>query len=60
MLFEAYGGEDMKESSDFVEHKRFKEGVENVKMMKEVVVQYLTEPMKVLKKCSRWCIQIDV
>jgi len=28
--------------------------------MKEVVVQYLTEPIKMLKKCGVWCIQIYV
>jgi len=31
-----------------------------VMMMKEVVVQDLTEPMKSVKKCRIWCIQIDV
>jgi hypothetical protein len=30
------------------------------KMMKELVVQDLTEPMKILKKCRNWCIYIDV
>jgi len=29
------------------------------KMIKEVSVQDLTEPMKMLKKCEIWCIQID-
>jgi hypothetical protein len=27
------------------------------KMMKEVVIQDLTEPIKMLKKCRIWCIQ---
>jgi hypothetical protein len=30
------------------------------KTVKEVVVQDLTNPMKKLKKCGIWCIQIDV
>jgi hypothetical protein len=28
--------------------------------MKEVIVQDFTEPMKMLKECGVWCIQIDV
>jgi len=30
------------------------------KMIKEVFVQDLTEPMKIFKKCRIWRIQIDV
>jgi len=30
------------------------------KIMKEVVVQALTEVMKMLKKCRIWCIQIVI
>jgi hypothetical protein len=50
VLSEAYGGEDMK-SQVFVSainsSKRF---ARTCKMMKEVVIQDLTEPMKMLKK----------
>jgi hypothetical protein len=38
-------------------HKWFKESRETLKMMKEVVVQDLTEQMKMLNKCGIWCIQ---
>jgi len=30
------------------------------KMMKEVVIQDLTEPMKMSKKCGIWCIEINI
>jgi len=38
----------------------FQTGSRKRDMMKEVVVQDLTEPMKILKKWWIWCIQIDV
>jgi hypothetical protein len=51
-LCEAYGGEAVKKSRVFEWHKWF--------MMKEVVVQGLTKPMKMLKECRIWHILIDV
>jgi hypothetical protein len=30
------------------------------KMMKEVIIQDLTEPVKMFKNCGVWCIHIDV
>jgi hypothetical protein len=55
MLSEAYRGDTMKVSSVFGWHKWFKEGHKN--MIKEVVIQNLTELMKMLKKCRIRCIQ---
>jgi hypothetical protein len=52
-------GRGYKKSSVFELHKQFKEGHENMKMMKEVVIQGLTELMKMLRKCRIWCIQTD-
>jgi hypothetical protein len=49
MLSVAYGGEAMKTSV-----------TRTWKMMKLVVVQNFTQPMKMLKKCGIWCIQIDI
>jgi len=60
MLSEAYGGEAMKRSSVLEWYKRFERVARTWKMMKEVVVQYLTEPIKMLKKCGIWCVQMDV
>jgi hypothetical protein len=37
-------------------HKWFKEVHENMED-KEVVIQVLSEPVKILKKCRIWCIQ---
>jgi hypothetical protein len=51
MLSKAYGGEAVKKSSVFKWHIQFKEVHKNWKMMK-MVVQELTEPLKILKKCG--------
>jgi hypothetical protein len=42
-------GEKLWKSNVFEWYERFKEGPENVEELKEVVVQDVTEPMKVLK-----------
>jgi hypothetical protein len=51
MLSEAYGEEVMKKSSISECHEYVEDD--------EVVVQDLTELMKMLKKCGIWCIQTD-
>jgi hypothetical protein len=61
MICEAYGGEVMKESSVLSGINGTKRVVRTWKMMmKEAVVQYLTEPIKMMKKCGVCCIQIHV
>jgi TPP-dependent trihydroxycyclohexane-1,2-dione (THcHDO) dehydratase len=54
MLSEAYGGEAMGKSSVFEWHKRLKEGRKEAE--DDVVIQDLTEPMEMLKKCATWWI----
>jgi hypothetical protein len=49
MISEAYWEEHTKDSSVFEWHKWFKEGQKMWKMMKEVVIQDLTKPIKMLK-----------
>jgi hypothetical protein len=60
MLSEIYVGGGMKKSTVLERHKRFKRVAKLRKMMKEVLVQDLTEQTKMLKKLGTWCIQIDV
>jgi hypothetical protein len=52
MLSEAYRGEAMENSSVLSGINRSKCVTRTWNMMKEVVVQDLTEPMKMLKKCG--------
>jgi hypothetical protein len=59
VLFRAYGGGGMKNSSVFAGINGLKRAARAWKV-KEIVVQSLTEPMKMLKKCRVWCIQRDV
>jgi hypothetical protein len=60
MLSDVYGGEAMKRSSAFNGINSLNTVVSTWKMTKEVVVQHLTERMKMLKNCEIWCIQIEV
>jgi hypothetical protein len=60
MLSEAYGGEALTKSCVLERPKRFKRVASTWKMMKEVVVRDLTEPMRTLKKCGIWCVQVHV
>jgi hypothetical protein len=61
MLSEVYAAEAMKKSSVFECGINGSNRVARKwKMMKQVVVQDLTEPEKMVKNCRIWCIQIDV
>jgi hypothetical protein len=55
LLSEAYGKEAMKKSCVFGWHKESCEKVEG-----DEVVQDLTQPLKMSKKCGIWFIQTDV
>jgi hypothetical protein len=47
-------GKAMKNSRICEWHKQFKDGPEKVEDDEKVVIQDLTEPMKMLKKCGIW------
>jgi hypothetical protein len=56
LLSEAYGAEAMKKCEVFFSGIHDSKRVARTwKMMKEVVVQDFTEPVKMLKKCGIWC-----
>jgi hypothetical protein len=61
VLSKAYGGETMK-SQVFLNGINGSKRVARTWMMtmKNVVIQELTELMKMLKKCRIWCIQVVV
>jgi uncharacterized membrane-anchored protein YjiN (DUF445 family) len=54
---EAYGGEAIKSQVFLDGISGLKSVVRMWKVMEEIVIQDLTEPMKMLKKCIIWCIQ---
>jgi hypothetical protein len=60
MLAKAYGGEAMKKFKVFLSGINDSKRIARMwKITEEVDVQDLTEPMKIVKKCGIWCIQID-
>jgi hypothetical protein len=56
----AYGGEALKKSGVFRGINGSKRVARICKMMKEVIVQDLTELKKMLKKFGNLCIQVDI
>jgi hypothetical protein len=60
VLSEAYVGETMRSQVFLSSINGSKRVARMWKGMKEVVIQYLTDPMKMLEKCGIWCIQINV
>jgi hypothetical protein len=57
---EAYGGEAMKSNAFLSGINGSKRVTRTWNMMEEVVVQDLTEPVRMLKNYAMWCIQINV
>jgi hypothetical protein len=57
MLSRVYGGEAVKKSRVFEWHKWFKEGRDYVENDERMVIQDLTEAIKVMKKCGTWYMQ---
>jgi hypothetical protein len=60
MLYETYGGESAKSQVFCYGINGSKRVARTWKIVNEVVVQDLTEPMKTSKKCVICCIQVDV
>jgi len=60
VLYATYGGEAVKKSSVYEWYKQFKRVTRMWEMMKEVLIQDLTEPVEMLKKYRIWCIHLHI